>query len=566
MAKFAAHEKTVSASQGLRQDADVGAVSMALVHRLDHQYGLPAGVINTQRLHRHEIGTRALGDRLLQRLAWPTQQLARYQMKTSQLSAFGWGHDRFQRREVMPTLGDLGWGQPHRSAIAEIRRSKMPALDRSDFSPDLSHSPDRSPVPSWVPSGRGSPETETSPASVVVRQPASPPEATSPQQVQVSPKSSASAAISVPAATSDVSQPVTGNTFRVQRRADIQLSPGAPPASISSPPLPQVSALQLPHAPPESNGGAPADAAIYRAVITNPLTTEAPGLELSRDKSSPLVAPTNSMALLGGPDSEPASAVSSAGADQPLAPLSLATPLAGVAAPAFPSLVQRYTLTDVIASSPRPDTAPMPLVRPLIQRRLRHGDLAQAYPLGTVLMDGGAKAQAATALSLRSPTELVLPLPPQASEPISGLAARRSGLDAEAVVVRPLAGDRRSQNPAQPLTTANHLQALPLPQPSISRLPRSPSPLPTSPVAETVLPPLPWARGESARGTQMVQRQESDGSERVASETISGMASPAPPEQSLPSAPVDAEDMADQVSRILSRQLAVERERRGLER
>lgn len=518
---------------------------MPLVNRLQHQYSLPTGVINTRRLHRHEVATRALGDRLLQRLAWPTQRLARYQMGIAQPKADGWGPHRFQRREVVPTLGDLGWSQPHRPAIAEIQRSGVPAPDRSVSPSDLSYSPGRSPELAWIAPVRVASGPVTLPSSMLVRQPTSLSATTSPPQVQGSTATSTSI--------SDVTQPAMGGTFRIQRRAGVQLSPTPPPAPALSNSLPLAAPLRLTNTPTTPNRGELVDPAIYRAVVTNPLCTEPPTIE-----PPTTAAPTSPTALTANLDSEPASAVPPSD-DRPLALLPLAPPLAGVVPQTFPSLVQRYALNDVLVSSSSTDTAPLPVVRPVLQRRLRRGDHAQSYPLGTVLIDSGAKSRAAAALSLVSPKELVLTLPPQTPEPSLNPGESHRALDAETPVVKSLSYRSRSQSP-------NHLQALPVPQTSIS--PPALSPLPLSPprVAETISSPLPLARQGISEMSQIIQRQENDSPEMVASETISGTAPPASSEPWPPSPPMDAGDMADQVSRILSRQLAVEQERRGVER
>jgi hypothetical protein len=538
---------------------------MPLVNRLEHQYGLPAGVINTQPLHRHEIATRSLSDRLLQRLDWPTQRLARYQLRIAQAGSVGFRLQRFQRREIMPALDSFNWGQPHQPATPAIQRSGVALSDASNSCSDLSPSHGRPQVPDWSPPLRVKPGVIPWDASMAVRRAFSDPAPNSPVQTGIETPSSptppgttdtVSASIPIlpdlpPASASipDVSPTSQSNnrgSFRIQRRAratSIPLSTSA--ESVASPSIP-LAATRPANLPSTTHSSEPIDQPILQLVVTSPVMAQ-PATTAS--PVSPFIDPHEDTSAVLPPLHD---------GEQTLPPIAI--PRAVASQPS--RLVQRYALTEVMAPSPEVNYGSLPSVRPLIQRWTETRNPDQPYLLGSVLMDSRPPSNSALSLPWVAPNFLSSPLQRQPMK-ISGEASQgHEAGAAEVPVVRLRSNGSRSQGPAQPLPTASHLQAMGQPHSSLSlSLARSTD---ASPVAtEPPLSPLPLAIRQVS---QALQRQADDIPEVTSSEPVSHPPPPTTSQDLTSNLPIGAEDMADQVSRILARQLAVELERRGLER
>lgn len=209
-------------------------------------------------------------------------------------------------------------------------------------------------------------------------------------------------------------------------------------------------------------------------------------------------------------------------------------------------LLRRYTLAEVIAPSPPRSSTALPLasvVSPTIQRSL-----------GNESREPVAKPYALAAIAqISRPSVVEASIQRQVDDPMS---SQNQSSDSDplplAQAIRP---SLAPASPAFPLLQTSQLTLAPLSQGRSSA--SQPSLQSGSPASANPLP-LPLALGAIAPNS-IIQRQVT---ETTMAESSSAPLAPAPVGAAAPA--MDAADMADQVSRILDRQLAVERERRGL--
>jgi hypothetical protein len=477
-----------------------------------------AGVINTQRLHRHEAATTGLAGRLLQRLALPEQHLAHYQMGVAEPGALAQSMQRFQRREIMPAGGDRSW----------VQRRSIPGVEtRAGLEP--------SPV--------AIADSESFRLSAVApRSPAEPASVSAAERGAIAPKL-------FPSTVADTAATVTPvGTFRIQRRA-----PSLPGATVY--PLAATSHFTA-DTLNEGGAGANSPAAENLAGLTSgdAWKTVSPVADIHYPTAATSSSSAEDLALAAPPSPAPATGSdlgqSSSGSDaQPLtvAQLKPIQPPMGDGPSTPLPLLRRYPLAEVIAPSPPPSSRALPLasvVSPAIQRSLDHDSgefVAKPYGLGAIAQ-------------ISRPSVAESSIQRQADDPMS-LQNQASESDPLPLVQ----GIRPSFAPSSPPLLL--LQTSPLPSaPLVQGIPLAsqPSLQSGSPAAATP-PPLPLVLGAIApNGT--IQRQVT---ETTVAESSSAPPAPTPVGDAAPA--MDAADMADQVSRILARQLAVERERRGLD-
>ena len=300
-------------------------------------------------------------------------------------------------------------------------------------------------------------------------------------------------------------------TFRIQRRTPSLTGAMLQPSAAVSSPLPSNTINA-------GDGGANSPSVgdswkVFSPVVGSAHPTAATSSSSAEDLA--LAVPQAPAADPGG-DLGQSSPVSGA---QPtsVAQLKPIEPPMGDGSSAPLPLLRRYTLAEVMAPSPPRFSTALPLasvVSPTVQRSLDHESrepVAKPYALAAI--------------------------------------AQISGPSVAEVSIQ-----RHAHNPITSQNQASEFDSLPFAQdiPLVSKaFPQSGSP------AAASAPPLPLALGAIAPNA--IQRQTT---ETTVAEPSSGPPAPAPSGEAAPT--MDAADMADQVSRILSRQLAVERERRGL--
>ncbi|MFQ4136440.1 hypothetical protein PGN35_008975 [Nodosilinea sp. PGN35] len=340
-------------------------------------------------------------------------------------------------------------------------------------------------------------------------------------------------AVVEPAASTGSDTATPGGTFRIQRRAS-SLAGAALSPSAASPRLTADTPNRggaAAYSPTADNLALGESGQTFSPAVGGAYPTAATGSSLAEDLA--LAAAQSSAANPGG-DLGQSPSVSDAPPVVLVQPQPMQPPTGDGPTTPLP-LLRRYTLAEVMAPAPLRSAPAWPRAAgggPTVQRSPDHQSRGPLTQLRSPAIAQILRPMSITA-SMQRPT--ASPTPASESDPLP-LAEGTRAWFAAAPPALPLV--QRSPLPAAPLA-----QGTPL---------GSPFPPPGSP------PPLPLALRAIAPESTL-QRQTT---ETAVAEPSSAPPAPAPVGAAAPA--MDAADMADQVSRILSRQLAVERERRGL--
>ncbi len=491
----------------------------ALAQRLYQRWTASAGVIPTHQLPGGQ--TPAAAQRLLQRSQLPAQLQARYDA--------------------------VGIIQPQ---LTIPERSRVEALGES-----IGRSPE------WMAASRDRKHDPGRDIGAAIGLPTLPPDPPAPW-----PSSSASDAPATSFtpgrfAAASASAPADSGAFRVSRRA----APDRPqlnqePPSATSPSAADSLPVSLPVSRPVSHPPVAPGIAEVIARSPEPVSPAAPDLT-SSDRTPPdrMRVQLPRAAMVMRQIANPAAIATSVESPLSVADLPFAAPIGVQRSPLPAPATTTAAPTALTAFNPAPPApelaSPIEEIAPL---RVR-GEL-RSSPAAPLLALYRETDPASITPAIAAPPPLTSPLPPIAVGPAGTLTPSPS------MAPRPtaIATVARAPDPALGITPWDNPPSPPL------TLARQPLPglvaAPPADLSQGFTPPPLTLHTPSQSG--VIAREPLDSAPTVASPAIA--APPPPPPPSGPAAETDAgpdlKQLAEQVSRILHRQLTVERERRGISR